>query len=50
MNHMLGVAVPVDEAVHAVVRGKSPFPSMVPEDRSRFGDEPTIRSHGFDPV
>ena len=27
-----------DEAVSAVVRSKSPFLSMVPEDRSRVGD------------
>jgi hypothetical protein len=49
MNRMLGCAAPVDEAVNAVVRGKSPFPSVVPEDRSRVGDVQTfLRMH--DPV
>jgi hypothetical protein len=49
MNRMLGRAVPADVAVKAVVRGKSPFPSVVPEDRSRVGDVQTIkRMH--DPV
>ena len=27
-----------DEAVDALVRGRSPYPSMVPEDQSRLGD------------
>lgn len=31
------------KADNAVVRGTSPFPSMVPEDRSRFGDVDTLR-------
>ena len=49
MNRMLRGAAPVDEAVEAVVRGKSPFPSVVPEDRSRVGDVQTLeRVH--DPV
>jgi len=34
---MLAVRL-ADEADVAVVRGKSPFLSMVPEDRSRVGD------------
>jgi hypothetical protein len=49
MNRMLSGAVSADEAVEAVVRGKSPFPSVVPEDRSRVGDVQTFkRMH--DPV
>ena len=38
MNGYAGESGSADEAVVAVVRGKSPFPSMVPEDRSRVGD------------
>lgn len=37
MNHMLAPA-DADEAEAAVVCSTSPFLSMVPEDRSRFGD------------
>jgi hypothetical protein len=49
MNRMLRGAAPADEAVEAVVRGKSPFPSVVPEDRSGVGDVQTFaRMH--DPV
>jgi hypothetical protein len=32
-----------DEAVNALVRGKSPSLSMVPEDRSRVGDAARLR-------
>ena len=42
MNRMLAAAAPVDEAVEAVVRGLSPFLSVVPEDRSRVGDVQTF--------
>lgn len=49
MNRMLLGAVPADEAVQAVVRGKSPFLSVVPEDRSRVGDVQTFEA-SHDPV
>lgn len=42
MNRMMRGAAPVDEAGKAVVRGKSPFQSVVPEDRRRVGDVRTL--------
>jgi hypothetical protein len=38
MNRYPACRGPADEAVDAVVCGKSPFLSVVPEDRSRLGD------------